>query len=77
MSTHSVTIVNTVFLLLAVALYMYFPHHLAVVRDRTMYYLLGQDAADLGMLDAIQQLFKGWSWNNALPPLVTGTARDL
>ena len=65
------------FLLFLAGLVLYFPRHLSFLRARTVYYLLGQDAADMNMSDSIQLLFTGWPWNATLPSLASITAREL
>lgn len=73
----SVIFSNAFMLLLLVGLVVYFPHHLAFLQRRTMYYLLGQDGADMSVTDSIQQLFTGWSWNSTLPSLISVPTREL
>ncbi|KAI0794891.1 hypothetical protein C8Q75DRAFT_730737 [Abortiporus biennis] len=46
--------------------YYYLPSHFAIIKTRTLYYLLGQEAADAGMSDSIQKFVAGCceTWNN-------------
>ncbi|KAK7689578.1 hypothetical protein QCA50_007370 [Cerrena zonata] len=71
------TISNAVFLLFLAGLILYFPRHLAFLQARTVYYLLGPDAAGMSTSDSLKLLFTGWSWNNTLPSLASITTREL
>ena len=50
-------------ILFTAALWVYSPPHVTIIRGRALYYLLGQDVAEVGISESLQRLLLGWNGN--------------
>jgi len=56
-------IVNSVLFLLTTGILLYFPSHLVTMSKRAMYYLLGNEGADMGLSESISRLVSTLGWS--------------
>lgn len=63
-------IVTSILILFLTGCVFYFPSHVTAMSKRVMYYLLGNESAEIGLSESVSRLVLGW--NDTIAATATG-----